>query len=402
MKNLALLLAILFTGTFGAHASDTAVEVSGSHHLNPAFGYGKSFVFVEDGITFAVYPDGEFDFYINDTPHGGPHVNISFNAGYNYSSYVQFDDYGAVIQVLNTPVFYDYYGRVAQIGSVRIYYNNRRVVRIGGLHVFYDPYGAYSHCNGYINVYNRVYVYRPFHRFFVRPVVQFCLVSFRPYRRYYTPARYTYYRPYVNNVRTCYATVGKTYYYKKNRTRRGIYKNDRRVSRVHYNTRSEKASRRGVAQAYTTASKRGYANTYQRSSTERNSRKNTYQRNDSRRSAANGYQRNNAQKSSASTYQRKGAERSRANTSARRSVSVKNYANARKRSENAAASAKRYKASGSKVLKRRSSSPEKASRKAQYRSKSSGSRSSKATGKSSDYKKRTVSKTRGRSRRSGT
>lgn len=256
MKGLVLFFTTILVSTFSIGASETATETLG----NTAYtsGYGDSFIFVEDDITFSVFPDGEFDFFLNNTPYGGSHVNIGFNAGYDYSGYLQYDDYGAVIQIMNTPVFYDHYGRVAQIGSVRIFYNNRRVVRIGGLHIFYNPYGVYSHCNGYINVYNRVYVYRPFHRFFVRPVVQFCMVSFKPYRQYYAPIRYSYYKPYRNNARKCYATVGAPYYYKQNHSRNAIYKNDKRVSRRDYNTYAGRASRRDVAKSYQEASKNDY------------------------------------------------------------------------------------------------------------------------------------------------
>ncbi|MCB0375306.1 MAG: hypothetical protein KDD04_05245, partial [Sinomicrobium sp.] len=244
MKNVILLLATLFMGAFGAHASHPAAGAAGNDHPDAAFGYGNSFIFVENGITFSVFPDGEFDFYVNDTPYAGAQVNIGFNAGYNYNHYLQYDDYGAVIQVINTPVFYDYYGRVVQIGSVRIFYNNSRVIRIGGLHVYYNPYGVYSHCSGYINIYNKVYVYQPFHSYFIRPVTQFCMVAYQPYRQYYVPVRYTYYKPYNNNARICYATIGKTYYYKESNAKKVIYKNDKRVSVNNY---AAKASRRDVA-----------------------------------------------------------------------------------------------------------------------------------------------------------
>lgn len=198
--------------------------------------YQKSFIFVENGITFSVYPDGEFDFYMNNRVNVGVGVNVgysnvTFNSGYNYNPYVQYDDYGAVIQVENVPVYYDYYGRVSQIGDVNIWYRNNRVRRIGGLRVFYNNYGHFNYYTGYINVYNRYYVYRPFHRYFIRPAIGYCQVYNNPYRRYYYPVRYTYYRPYHYNHRRVYATVGRPYHhfdrgYKRSR----IYRNDRRVA----------------------------------------------------------------------------------------------------------------------------------------------------------------------------
>lgn len=362
MKRLFVLFTALLTSTFGMNASETITETSGTTARISTFGYGNSFIFVENDITFSIFPNGEFDFYINNTPYGGAHVNIGFNAGYDYNSYLQYDDYGAVIQILNTPVFYDYYGRVAQIGNVRIFYNNRRVVRIGGLRIFYNPHGIYSHCSGYINVYNRIYVYRPFHRFFIRPVRQFCMVSFRPYREYYIPVRYSYYRPYRNNVRRCYATIGTAYSYKENNSRRVIYKNDKRVSRRDYSAYSRKStSRREVAKTYEKTSKRRSANNY-----------------------------------------REDSKRNYRNTS--ENVSKRGASNTYKRSKNATTSTKRDKAPARKTTRSRNAvkhSPSKSvSRNTTHRSTSG--RSTKTVRKSSEDNRKTTSKSRGKSKRSRT
>ncbi|WP_461532863.1 hypothetical protein [Sinomicrobium sp.] len=273
--------------------------------------YNDSFIFVEDGITFSVFPNGEFDFYVDNSPHISAgvnlgNVNISFNSGYNYDAYVQYDDYGAVIQVLNTPVFYDYYGRVSRIGSINVYYDVNRVVRIGGLHVYYDAYGAFSRFTGYINVYNRTYVYNPFHRYFARPMAQYCIINTRPYRRYYNPVRYSYYKPYRNNSRRVYARVGRTYHYKEN-NRRSIYANDRRVKRQDYTSyRRELASRSSRESGPTTVRQ-----------TSNNRRSYT---------TPNGNSANTR-----STYRNTAASRSVSNTAARRSNSVQRPATSTQR-----------------------------------------------------------------------
>ncbi|MBL4725007.1 MAG: hypothetical protein JKY73_06505, partial [Lutibacter sp.] len=118
--------------------------------------YGNTFTFVEHGVTFSVFQNGEFDFYIN--PRRGLHVgyqgngiNISFNSGYNYDAYVQYDNYGAIIQIEDIPIYYDYYGRVDRIGNVNLNYRFGRLSRLGQLHVYYDNHGYYSHYSGYIN-----------------------------------------------------------------------------------------------------------------------------------------------------------------------------------------------------------------------------------------------------------
>ena len=164
MRNLVLLFTALILGTTGIMASTVEDKVA----VRNAYKYNNSFIFVENGITFSVYPDGEFDFYI-DNRVSGRRDGVTFNSGYDYSPYAQYDDYGAVIQVENVPIYYDHYGRVTQVGDVDIRYRNGRVNRLGGMYVYYNHYGHYNYHTGYINIYNRHYVYRPFHSYFARP-----------------------------------------------------------------------------------------------------------------------------------------------------------------------------------------------------------------------------------------
>lgn len=228
MKNVLLLLTLLLAGFQVGNASTDAKATSINNFRDV-----NSFIFVENGVTFSVYPDGEFDFFIEDrvpvragVRAGG--VAITFNSGFNYDPFVQYDDYGAVIQVENIPIYYDPYGRVDQIGSVDIRYRNGLVRRVGNLRVFYRG-GYFSHYTGYVNVYNRNFFYRPFYRYFARPAVGFCMVYNYPYREFYFPTRFTYYRPYHYNPRWSYARVGEYYTYRPHRERATYYRNDRRV-----------------------------------------------------------------------------------------------------------------------------------------------------------------------------
>ena len=233
MRNLALIFTALIFGALNA----SAVTLEDKVALRNAYGFNNSFIFVEGGITFSVYPDGEFDFYIDQVSGVNANVNfrntnITFNSGFNYNPFVQYDDYGAVIQVENIPVYYDFYGRVTQVGNVDIRYNNGRIHRLGGMSVYYNRNGFYSHHSGFINIYNRNYVYAPFHGFFVRPALNFCLVYDRPYRRFYNPVRYSYYAPYYNNSRVIYANIGREHRYDNNvhQRRANVYRNDNRVA----------------------------------------------------------------------------------------------------------------------------------------------------------------------------
>jgi hypothetical protein len=165
----------------------------------------SSFIFVENGIEFSVFKDGQFDFYLqNHGPQlnvGGRIPNFSFNTGFNYNPYVQYDSFGAIVQIENTPVFYDQYGRVQQVGNIFIDYNRRGFVnRIGGLQVYYRGNNIWRQ-TGFINLSHRNFVWRPWHRYYALPAVEFCLISNQPYRQFYRPVRHIYYRPYRNNNR---------------------------------------------------------------------------------------------------------------------------------------------------------------------------------------------------------
>ncbi len=273
MKKLVLLIAAMVFG-MGTHAA-TSSEMTVVNYR-----YGNSFIFNESGITFSVYPDGEFDFFIDNRVNVGVgarvgNVGITFNSGFNYDPFVQYDDFGAVVQVENVPVFYDYYGRVSQIGAIDIRYRNGFVRRVGGLNVFWNG-GVFSHTTGFINIYNRGFIYRPWHRWFARPAVGFCNVWTTPYRRWYNPVRYTWYRPYRNNVRRAYAQIGREYRFNRSR-RASIYRNDRRVAVRDNNIRRANSGRnnralaqnRSVTRSNNTAVQRGTRNSVGRSTTGR-------------------------------------------------------------------------------------------------------------------------------------
>ncbi len=188
-KNILILSFIFFTIT-QVFAGKENIE----HHRY--YGNGESFNFIEGNVHFVVFQNGEFDFFIEqpnirvDVNLG--HVNITFNSGYNYDNYVLYDDYGAVIQVEDIPIYYDYYGRISRIGSTVIRYQNRRLIQFGGMYVHYRYNGYFDYCSGYVNRYNRYYDYRPYVSCFVRPIYIHSVVSYEPYRRYYRPKRYRY------------------------------------------------------------------------------------------------------------------------------------------------------------------------------------------------------------------
>lgn len=203
------ILSHILVIAFLSYSSLSFAKSSSYNYLS----HTNSIIFIENQVEFAIFPDGQFDFsfseYHNSWSLSLSSHHFSFNAGYNYNSYVQYDAFGAIIQIENTPIFYDPFGRVVQIGSVHVGYNSfGQVISVGGLRTT-----CYNHTfvsfNGYINSYNRVYVLRPWHTYYVVPPVNYCVVYPRPYRAYYRPIRHVYYRPYEGNYR--YSNVRVAY-----------------------------------------------------------------------------------------------------------------------------------------------------------------------------------------------
>lgn len=248
MKRILFLFAgLVALSTTASATTNTTLEAEASI-TNYVRGYGNSFIFNENGIEFSVFADGQFDFYL---PNHGPDVHVginrprfrlSFNSGYDYNPYVQYDGFGAIIQIENTPIYYDYYGRVNQVGSIFINYNgNGRINSVGGLNVYYRNNVFYRY-DGFINNYNRSYVYKPWHRFYAVPHANHCVVNVSPYRQYYAPARHIYYRPYTNNVRYFNANGrrGNTQYGRRHNS----YQNTNRYAQSPRNNRERSIQRR--------------------------------------------------------------------------------------------------------------------------------------------------------------
>ena len=192
MKKFIYILIALMSGTSLLSA---ATENSSSQVLNRYD--GSRYIFSEGGVEFSVYPDGEFDFVLPQIVNGlninlnsGP-VNISYNSGYNYDAYVQYDNYGAVIQIGDVPVYYDNWGRIIQAGNVYLNYYDNRLVRVGGLSIYYRG-NAFAYTRGYVNNYNTNVYPGYYGDYFYRPYFDRCLVYTNPYRRYYHPTRYSY------------------------------------------------------------------------------------------------------------------------------------------------------------------------------------------------------------------
>ena len=193
MKKITFLLFLSSLLMISASVLANNLNTSNSSYVS---NYSQNITFVEAGITFSIFQSGEFDFFINkrhsiNASVGYEILNISYNSGYNYGPYVQHDDFGAVIQIEQVPIYYDYYGRAIRIGNVGINYNNNRIIGVGGLHLYYNNYQGYYY-SGSINSYNRNYYNHYYHNYFLRPSFNNCIVSYSPYRKHYKVNRHHY------------------------------------------------------------------------------------------------------------------------------------------------------------------------------------------------------------------
>lgn len=273
---------LLTTSAYATNNTDTSAD-----YKNYYSNYGNSFIFMEDGIEFSVFPDGQFDFYIprhcRNVSFNAYTNHVTFNSGYNYNPFLQYDEYGAIVQIEYTPIYYDFYGRVRRIGNVRIDYNHYgRIRSLGNLFIHYNN-RRFSHCTGYINSYNRLYISKPWHRHYMAPRHNYRVVHHSPYRRNYTPRRYKYTRPFVNNSRRrtaianrrgntisrnrSYATVRNT-----STPRRRSEDISRRPTRRHTSTIPSRSGRSNVKRSTATTT-RGNTSKIRRNSSSRSIRK---------------------------------------------------------------------------------------------------------------------------------
>ena len=178
MKKLVLLFTGLLIGLTTVTASTTSTRDDLNAKMTSRYHHAQPIMFVERGIEFIVFPNGDFDFnthfdgygynnYNDDlyyrktnTRRGSVHVNVSApgttSRYYNYGPrgvQIIHDRFGNVRRVGHVFINYDYYGRVKRIGSVYLKYNRNRLVQVGGLRLIYNRHGKLIRTRGQVNRY---------------------------------------------------------------------------------------------------------------------------------------------------------------------------------------------------------------------------------------------------------
>ena len=164
MKKITLLVASIFL--LGGGAANAAEKIAFSVETKSPvdFRNPEPIVFIERGIEFFIFPDGQLDF--NTRPSKGSElyyktnsrgdVNRTYGApkfhkNKNYGVKVAHDNMGRVRQVGNVFINYDSNDRVKRVGSVYMTYNRYALEQVGGLQIMYNRRGQIVDTVGNVN-----------------------------------------------------------------------------------------------------------------------------------------------------------------------------------------------------------------------------------------------------------
>jgi len=144
----------------------STAEATNGKTSNSKLGYNryykaKPIQFMEKGIKFYIYPNGQLDF--NTHSRSRFTTQYVYRNGRRYTKRVPYnkvrisrDYFGRIKRVGNVFISYNRFGKVARVGSVFMNYKHRKLTRVGGLRIKYDRYGG-------MRYYGQV-KYRTYHR----------------------------------------------------------------------------------------------------------------------------------------------------------------------------------------------------------------------------------------------
>lgn len=154
MRTITLLVASVLMTTTIVNATEvtyTSTENRMRHNFD------EPISFVERGIEFYVFANGEFDF--NTRPEDSQGDYLYRTAGkrattarkpVNYGTRIEHDSFGRVRRIGNTFINYDSNDRVSRIGTVYMKYNRFGLTQIGGMKISYSNRGQIVSMHGNI------------------------------------------------------------------------------------------------------------------------------------------------------------------------------------------------------------------------------------------------------------
>ena len=153
-----------------AEKIDFSAEKSEDLGITKRYRYTQPIMFVERGVEFLVFPNGEFDFNteIVDGPFNDDvyyrsnsrrtSINATFGAPGTRSRYsrdrgtlILHDRSGKVRRIGNLFLNYDRQDRIKRIGSVYMRYRHGVLKQVGGLTIQYNRFGDMIGTHGFVN-----------------------------------------------------------------------------------------------------------------------------------------------------------------------------------------------------------------------------------------------------------
>jgi hypothetical protein len=160
MKKITLLIASIFLVGSVASASEL-INFPKETKFPVNTRNAEPIVFIQRGIEFYIFPDGQFDF--NTVPstntdfyykNGRRNGNRTFGTPRSYSNAgirIEHDNFGRIRRVGNVFMNYDADNRIKRIGTVYMAYNRFSLVQVGGLRIIYNRRGQIVNFIGNVN-----------------------------------------------------------------------------------------------------------------------------------------------------------------------------------------------------------------------------------------------------------
>jgi hypothetical protein len=126
----------------------TFMQAENPNHTGDVINFGVDYYdqpieFVERGIKFYVFLNGDFDFNTAPTAQVD-YVSRRGNHSYHtpHGVRIERDGQGRIRRVGNVFISYSRYNKVKRIGSVFIDYRRNKMIKVGNLRIIYDHYGV--------------------------------------------------------------------------------------------------------------------------------------------------------------------------------------------------------------------------------------------------------------------
>ncbi len=133
MRRLIILSMILFTSV-SISAKESTINPNRNFFT---YSYDNAVYFVERGIKFNVFLNGDFDF----STRRNLAVYNRNRYGFDRNVRISRDFDGRIRSIGNVTVRYDIWGNVRRIGTVRMNYFRGRLTKVGNLSIRYDRWG---------------------------------------------------------------------------------------------------------------------------------------------------------------------------------------------------------------------------------------------------------------------